>query len=72
MGRLLFLLAVVVAVYLLIRSYRKAPPREQQSAAPGEDMVRCAQCGIHLPRSEAIQAGGEFFCSQAHRQDRQA
>lgn len=70
MGRLLFLLAVVAVIYLLIRSYRRSPPASPRSAAPGEDMVRCAQCGIHLPRSEAIQADGEFFCSQAHREAR--
>jgi uncharacterized protein len=30
-------------------------------------MVRCAQCGVHLPRSEGVAAGGDFFCSEEHR-----
>ncbi|GAB4121324.1 MAG: hypothetical protein Fur0040_01280 [Sideroxydans sp.] len=71
MSRLLFLLAVIAVVYLLIRSYRKTPPDPQPSAA-SEDMVRCAHCGVHLPRSEAIQAEGKFFCSQDHQQARQS
>jgi uncharacterized protein len=33
-----------------------------------EAMVRCAQCGIHLPHSEALHGAGAItFCSEAHR-----
>ncbi len=33
-----------------------------------EKMVRCAECGIHLPESEALPApGARHFCSEAHR-----
>ena len=66
MSRLLFLLAVVIVVYLLLKSYRKQPPK-QDASAPAEDMVRCAQCGVHLPRSESILASGNFYCSDEHR-----
>jgi uncharacterized protein len=70
MSRLLFLLAVVIVVYLLLKSFRKQPPKQDASAsAPAEDMVRCAQCGVHLPRSESIMAGGNFYCSDAHRRE---
>jgi len=33
-----------------------------------EPMVRCAHCGIHLPRSEALMKGGQTWCSDAHAQ----
>lgn len=66
MSRLLLLAAIAAVVYLLIRSYRKEIPRQDQSVA--EDMVRCAHCGVHLPKSESIMAGGEFFCGVAHRE----
>ncbi len=66
MSRLLFLLAVVIVVYLLLKSYRKQPPK-QDTSAPAEDMVRCAQCGVHLPRSESILASGNFYCCDEHR-----
>jgi uncharacterized protein len=65
MSRLLLLAAIAAVVYLLIRSYRKDVPRQDQSMA--EDMVRCAHCGVHLPKSESIMAGGQFYCSAAHR-----
>lgn len=31
-----------------------------------EDMIECAVCSVHLPRSEAFLVGGKFYCSQAH------
>jgi uncharacterized protein len=70
MSRLLFLLAVAVAVYLLLRSFRRSAPKQDQDAsAPAEEMVRCVQCGVHLPRSESILAGGNYYCSDAHRRE---
>lgn len=65
MSRLLFLVAIVVVVYLLIRSYRKSRPRQDEPAV--ENMVRCAHCGVHLPKSESILADGKFFCCVEHR-----
>ena len=32
-----------------------------------EDMVRCAQCGVHLPRSESLVTQGQYYCSAEHR-----
>ncbi len=68
MSRLLFLLAVVIVVYLILRSMRAQAPK-QDVAASSEEMVRCAQCGVHLPKSESILAGGSFYCSDAHRRE---
>ncbi|TAM88759.1 MAG: hypothetical protein EPN41_05175 [Candidimonas sp.] len=31
-----------------------------------EPMVRCAHCGVHLPRSEALLIKGETWCCEAH------
>lgn len=68
MSRLFMLLAIVIAVYLLVKSYRKGSTQDQaMDPNAAEDMVRCAQCGVHLPRSESILAAGNYFCSAAHR-----
>lgn len=40
-------------------------PNPPATGAP-EAMVRCAHCGIHLPRSEALLQGGQTWCSQEH------
>lgn len=36
------------------------------STANAESMVRCAHCGIHMPRSEAVLSGGDTWCSAEH------
>lgn len=39
-----------------------------RGASGAETMVQCAQCGVHLPVSEALPgANGAVFCSQEHR-----
>jgi uncharacterized protein len=35
--------------------------------AEPERMLRCAQCGMHFPASEALLSGSEAFCSPEHR-----
>lgn len=65
MSRLLLLVAIAVVVYLLIRSFRKNAFRQETPEV--EDMVRCAHCGVHLPKGESVQADGRFFCSAEHR-----
>jgi uncharacterized protein len=66
----LVILAVVVLVLWLLRgaqrgSARRAPPPKAPPRI--EDMVSCAQCGVHLPRSEALPGRGGLYCGEAHR-----
>jgi uncharacterized protein len=68
MGRLLVLIAlVVVAAWLVRRALRRAamPDAPEASAAPDE-LVRCAQCGLLLPRAEARESSGAIYCSEEH------
>lgn len=65
MGRLLFFIAIAFVIYLLIRSFRRNTPAQNSSVT--EDMVRCAQCGVHLPKSESVRAQDRDFCCAAHR-----
>jgi uncharacterized protein len=71
MSRLIFILAVVALVYWLLKSYRTKPTKPDASTA-SEEMVRCVHCGVHLPKSESLWVGGEYFCSDAHRRERAA
>ncbi|GAB4553551.1 MAG: hypothetical protein Tsb007_08370 [Rhizobacter sp.] len=67
----LILIAVVVGVLWLMRSVRKpsgsAPAQKPATPPQQEEMVSCAQCGVHLPRSEALPGLGGVFCGEAHR-----
>lgn len=65
MSRLLLLIAIVAVVYLLVRAFRKSSPPQDTPVV--DDMVRCAHCGVHLPKQESIQSNGQFFCSTEHR-----
>jgi uncharacterized protein len=68
MGRLLVLAAfVLIGVWLVRRALARldrgdAPVQHR----PAEDLVRCAQCGVLLPRAEARQASGASYCSEEH------
>ncbi|HZW25832.1 MAG TPA: PP0621 family protein [Gallionella sp.] len=66
MSRLLLLVVIAAAIYLLLRSYRRKSEAPEKEAVT-EDMVRCAYCGVHLPRSEGVQSGGKFYCCMEHR-----
>ena len=71
MKYLLVLLAVVLLLWMLFgrNRTRRPPPDDAAPRTKGgpEDMSRCARCGVHLPRSEALLAGGQVYCSAEHR-----
>lgn len=70
MGKILLLLVVGFVVWAVVRAYRRSLERPSAKADPHsvEDMVKCAQCGVNLPRSEAIYSSGAFFCTPEHKQ----
>lgn len=37
-------------------------PRGNTQTLP-EPMVRCAECGVHAPKGDAITVDGDYFCS---------
>jgi uncharacterized protein len=69
------LVIVVLVVLFVLKSYlRGAEAKRGGGAQPGaanenmaNTMVRCAQCGVHVPRSESIFSRSKFFCSDEHR-----
>jgi len=68
--KLLLLIAIAFVVMAIIRTYQRSlnrPPASKPSHEV-EDMVKCAHCGVNLPRSEAIYSGGDFFCTPEHKQ----
>jgi uncharacterized protein len=66
----LLLIALLLVAYLLWRNARLRGPDAPRGTPPAgpQEMVSCAQCGVHLPKPEAI-AGpdGRLYCSQEHR-----
>lgn len=70
MIKILLLAVGVWLIYSLLKKYSRSLEKDEEAAPPAqleEDMVRCVQCGVHLPRSEAILSRDEFFCCDEHR-----
>lgn len=70
MFRLLFWIALITAAVWLWRRLKR--PIAAHKTTPNDDapapMVRCAQCGVHVPQQQALSADNRWYCSQAHLQ----
>lgn len=64
--RLVVLLLLVVLAVWLVRRALRGPVQRTKSVIPDGDLVACAHCGVHLPRSEAREAQGGLYCSEEH------
>jgi uncharacterized protein len=71
MGKLILLLFLALVGYLLVkglkRPRRRGDPPGPRRDLPAERMVTCAHCGVNLPESESVGAGGRHYCSDEHR-----
>lgn len=67
MTKLLLLVVVALAVALWLRHASRARGERADPSTRIEDMARCKVCGVHLPRSEAIESQGRTYCCDAHR-----
>jgi uncharacterized protein len=65
MLRMLVLIALVVLAVWLVRKALRAPHGRSPLAQEGE-LVRCAHCGVHVPRAEARETQGVLYCSEEH------
>ena len=71
MSRLLVVVVIFIAIYLLLKYYRKQMPKKdvlgEDASKRRENMVRCEHCGVHLPKGESIMVDHKHYCSEAHR-----
>jgi len=80
MWRLIFLgLIIWLAVYFFKRyvsqiENQKSDTHKTESDIENgkeiENMVQCATCAVHLPRSEAFLVADKFYCCKAHIQNK--
>ncbi len=70
MKLLVLLLVVLAAVWLWKRGRRLSPPAPPpRGERPALTMVRCHQCGMHVPTNEAVTGSQGSYCSAAHRRE---
>lgn len=70
MIRLIMWVALIMAAIWFFKRLTKGPAHKPTNAAPEIDatpMVRCAQCGVHVPRDRALSQGQQWYCTEAHR-----
>ena len=75
----LLVMALVLGVFWMWRHNRHVEREEKEEARDKAkrqaavqkllpvDMVACAVCGVHLPKSEALRSADSYFCGDAHR-----
>jgi uncharacterized protein len=64
-------IAVVQRKGTLNKASQSPPPTEPPSAQTEPpkslpSLIACEKCGLHLPRLEAIEKQGHYFCSMEH------
>lgn len=65
---LLILLVIGIVIMMLRRLRAPQPPKGDSQPAGYDPMVRCAHCGINLPRDHAVRSkDGHYYCSPEHR-----
>ena len=69
--KLLLLILGLFVAYWIFKAYKRkisrGPKPQGNGNGEAEDMVRCAQCGVHMPRSESLMSGQSFYCTPEHR-----
>ncbi|MDQ5848386.1 MAG: hypothetical protein M3544_05405 [Pseudomonadota bacterium] len=66
MGRLVVLIVLIVLAVWLVRRAIHGKRSGSAGVPKNQDLVRCAHCGVHLPRAEARAASGVLYCSEEH------
>ena len=63
----LLVIGVIWWVWSKRQGAERRPVSNPTSTPEAERMVRCAHCGVYLPESDGLAAGGQVYCSEAHR-----
>ncbi len=69
---LIRLIAIGLIIWLLYRAFQRMlskpnEPEQIKRQKGASDMVKCAHCGIHIPKDEALHKDGLDYCSPEHR-----
>ena len=69
MGKILLLLLIALVVYVAIKKYQRSltgSAKAEAAKSPAETMVKCAHCGVNLPRGEALISNDAYYCTPEH------
>lgn len=66
MGKIILFLVLAFIAYVVIKAAARRNRPPPAGDRPPEHMVACRRCGVNLPRSEALEEGGHYYCSEDH------
>lgn len=61
--RILILFGLIFLIWLGWRRLT-AGREEKQPSQPIAELVRCCKCQVHVPRKEAIESDGAYYCRE--------
>ena len=61
-------MAIAALIWIVRGFIRRGQLTHKKSSGLSKDMVQCQHCQTYLPKDEAIQQDGHFFCGQPHLQ----
>lgn len=66
--RLLLLFLIVWFLFWMLKKQfgHDKPVDTEQKPKDIEDIIACAYCGTHVPRSLGVESAEKFYCSQQH------
>jgi len=67
--RFLLLLVAIVAIGFIVRFFFRSSKNielNRQQKIKTDNMVACQHCGLHIPKTEAIESDGIYYCSREH------
>lgn len=62
--RLIVFVALLSAVLFIYRKITTIKQAKQKTIS--NPMKKCTQCGVHLPKTDTVQQGDLYFCSNEH------
>ena len=71
MSKILFFALLGLAIYWWLRDGRPSATHSKKTSSDvhkPQQMVACAQCGVHVPESESLISDNQHYCCEQHRE----
>lgn len=66
MGKIILLAIAIWLLIAVIKRYSQSMQNPSPRAGGSEDMVQCAYCNVHLPKSDSLFIDNQYYCCEAH------
>lgn len=66
MGKLIFFLLIIGAVYFLFFKNKKPLKTSNENKSDSEDLIMCENCKTFTPKSEILNINGKNICKDCY------